>query len=535
LADNSLVGKTIGNYTVTKLLGRGGMGAVYLAENNKISLQVAIKVLGEMVVVNQQLRERFQAEASAIARINHPNVIKIFDFGCTDDGTLYYVMEKLEGREFKEIQLASGQMSAKQIMPFLEQICAGLQAAHDQGVIHRDLKPENIFVLDTQPLSLKVLDFGIAKVMQGGQEEGAGLTSTGMVMGTPLYISPEQAAGRPDEICAQTDIYSLGVMVYQMLAGVPPFTADSTPQLLTKHILEVPPPLLTVNPGVSPAVAEVVERCMEKSPADRLGSPLELLQALSSALEADWQGSTTAGPSKGKAVAADPMTDAMGVAPTMVPAKALAAMPRQHSTMSSASGEMDPNLVLTDKVIKPARPVWFWLPAVAALLLGAAAGLVFFMGRAGRGTLPDQGDEPRGPAATAAQQGLIPQAAEAGPEAEAPDQGAASPAPDAAPDQGKKGRAMRRKARAVEKIILPAKPKPVPEPVAKPVPVLAPKPVPEPKTAPALKPAPEPKTAPKPTPTPKPAPPPKPEPKAPPAAEEKKPRPKKWIIDPFQK
>ncbi len=208
MSTNSLVGTQIGNYQIKELIGQGGMGSVYLGEHPRIGRKVAVKVMSSAITQVPQAAERFEAEARLITRIEHPNIIAIFDFGTLDDGSLYYVMEVLKGQELAGVIRDRGKMTAEEIAPYLEQICAALQAAHDQGVVHRDLKPENIFVLDRDPLRIKILDFGIAKLLE--TEGEVGLTQTGMVMGTPLFIAPEQAAGEPGRIGPHTDLYSLG-------------------------------------------------------------------------------------------------------------------------------------------------------------------------------------------------------------------------------------------------------------------------------------------------------------------------------------
>ncbi|MCK5796276.1 MAG: serine/threonine protein kinase, partial [Deltaproteobacteria bacterium] len=275
-ASETLVGQKIGNYVVVSQLGRGGMGEVYLAEHPQIGRKVAIKVLAADLLTTKELALRFLSEAKAVARIEHPNVIEIYDFGTLENGRPYYVMEVLKGRELRDLLDARGKLTAAELLPYLEQICAGLQAAHDCGVVHRDLKPENIFVLDRQPLALKVLDFGIAKILE--KEQGSGLTSLGMVMGTPLFIAPEQALGLPERISPRTDIYSLGVVLYAMLAGRPPFMDEAPAVLLAMHIRDAPPPLRELEPSVPSPIAALVERCLHKEPERRPASAAELAQ-----------------------------------------------------------------------------------------------------------------------------------------------------------------------------------------------------------------------------------------------------------------
>ena len=281
MSTDSLVGALIGNYLIKELLGKGGMGSVYLAEHPRIGRKVAVKVMSSAITQQPDAAERFEAEARLITRIEHPNVIEIFDFGAMDDGSLYYVMELLKGQELADV-MDEGKMSAAEAAPYVEQICAALQAAHDHGVVHRDLKPQNIFVLDRDPLAIKILDFGIAKLLE--TEGGAGLTQTGMVMGTPRFIAPEQAAGEPGRIGPHTDIYSLGVILYAMLSGQPPFTDSAPGILLAKHIYEEPPSIRSRDPAVPTLIANVVHHCMLKAPEERPESAVAVDRAYKDAL-----------------------------------------------------------------------------------------------------------------------------------------------------------------------------------------------------------------------------------------------------------
>ena len=289
----SLVGRKIGNYKVIRLLGAGGMGSVYLGRHPEIEREVAIKVLDRISAGPGA--QRFIDEARAATRIRHRNIIDIFDLGRTDEGWVYYVMEVLEGCELSAIMKhcfkRKGQMTPRQVLPFLRQICDGLQAAHDQGIIHRDLKPENIFVSAEKPLAVKILDFGLAKLMEQ-EEQGVSSTRTGAMMGTPLVIAPEQGAGRIREISARTDLYSLGVILYWMLAGRPPFQSSEMWELISAHIKEPPPPLEEVGPPLPAAITDLVMQCLEKPPPKRPGSVREILSRFAAGLGEDVSGET---------------------------------------------------------------------------------------------------------------------------------------------------------------------------------------------------------------------------------------------------
>ena len=274
MSTGKLVGKQIGNYVVQEVVGRGGMGEVYLAEHPRIGRKVAIKVLAPYIAAHPRAAERFEAEARVISHIDHPNIVNLFDYGNLEDGSLYYVMELLQGQELDKVITSRERMSADDVYPYLVQICRGLQAAHDKGVVHRDLKPQNIFVLEGNELRVKILDFGIAKLLETDQE--GGLTTTGMVMGTPLFISPEQAAGQSQSIGPHSDIYSLGVILFRMLSGRHPFEGKVASLLLASHIQTMPPLLREVVPAVPEEVASVVHRCLEKHPARRPTSAAQI-------------------------------------------------------------------------------------------------------------------------------------------------------------------------------------------------------------------------------------------------------------------
>ena len=281
-APRPLPGTRIGNYVVGKLLGQGGMGEVYLVEHPDIGTQAAVKVLGTRFSTMAHATERFKAEARAIARIKHPNVVEIHDYGTLEDGRLYYQMEHLEGRVLEQVMARNGKMTAEVIAPYLDQICAGLGAAHDKHIVHRDLKPENIIVMDGPPMTLKILDFGIAKLLET-QSDSAN-TSVGVLLGTPIVMAPEQAAGQPERISFRTDLYSLGVILYWMLTGRPPFLDDAPGMLVSRHINDTPRPLLELEPTIPAGVATLVERCLAKDPADRPASALEVAAEFSEVL-----------------------------------------------------------------------------------------------------------------------------------------------------------------------------------------------------------------------------------------------------------
>ncbi len=292
VAKDSLTGKKLGNYVVTRLLGQGGMGSVYLARHPEIGREVAIKVMDR--VGPEEMPRRFVDEARAATKIVHPNIIDVYDLGRTEEGWIYYVMEKLEGRDLDAIMSEAielhGRMTPAEVVPLLEQICLGLQAAHDAGIVHRDLKPENVFVLEGEPLRLKLLDFGIAKVLER-EARGAGHTQVGMIIGTPLVMAPEQVPGSPQalqaRVSSRTDLYSVGILLYWMLAGRPPFMDDDLFALVSKQASEEPVPLEQRAPHLPAALTSLVMQCIHKSPDDRPGSAMEIYRRFKDALDSE--------------------------------------------------------------------------------------------------------------------------------------------------------------------------------------------------------------------------------------------------------
>ncbi|MBV8762564.1 MAG: protein kinase [Deltaproteobacteria bacterium] len=258
-----------GRYKITELIGEGGMGKVYLAEHVEIGKRVALKVLHPSYSRMPDLVERFRREARAASKIGHPNIVDVTDSGSTPDGSVYFVMEYLEGVELGSIIEREGALDVARALRITGQICRALAAAHREGIIHRDLKPENIFLITRggEADVVKVLDFGIAKTTEAEAARERRLTSPGMAMGTPEYMAPEQAAGRPAD--ARTDIYSLGAIMYEMVTGVPPYQGDNFMEILTKKATQDPPPPLTIRPELPTQVAELVIAAMSRNPDGR--------------------------------------------------------------------------------------------------------------------------------------------------------------------------------------------------------------------------------------------------------------------------
>lgn len=280
-----MIGQLFGNYRAIALLGEGGMGAVYLAEHPNIGRKVAVKVLRSDLASDPNLLARFINEARAANAIRHPNIIEILDAGTTDSGIAYLVMELLEGESLAARIKRLGRIDPAAAVAFALQTASALGAAHAKGIIHRDLKPDNLFVVpdvaNPGQEHIKVLDFGIAK-LQAKMKSDSVKTRTGTLMGTPAYMSPEQCLGTK-EVDHRSDIYSLGIIVYEMLAGAPPFVSDGFGALVNMHLNEAPMPLSARMAGLPPGLEPLVSKMLAKSPELRQQSMAELYASLSAA------------------------------------------------------------------------------------------------------------------------------------------------------------------------------------------------------------------------------------------------------------
>jgi serine/threonine-protein kinase len=253
-----------GKYLIERILGKGGMGAVYLAENVQIGRKVAIKVLHADLAVDDQLVARFRMEARAAAAIGHPGIVDVLDMG-RSDGAEFIVMERLEGETLAQRIRARGALPAEEAIPIVIEALDALAAAHDKGIIHRDLKPDNLFLVERPARVVKILDFGISKFQDAGDML---LTTTGAVMGTPLYMSPEQARGAKD-VTHLADLYAMGAILYEALSGRPPFTGSTYNEVIANVLMEPHPSLATTLPRMSADLSGVVDALLAKSPADR--------------------------------------------------------------------------------------------------------------------------------------------------------------------------------------------------------------------------------------------------------------------------
>jgi HEAT repeat protein/tRNA A-37 threonylcarbamoyl transferase component Bud32 len=283
-ANDPLVGTQIGDYLITGLIDQGGMGLVYTAEHVTLKNKTACKVLRRELLGQEEMSQRFLQEAKLISQIRHPNLIDIFDIGELPDGRLYYVMEFLSGRSLATA-MSERRLEFPEIVSVIRQVCAGLGAAHAAGIVHRDLKPDNIFLVEKpgEPAACKIVDFGIAKA-QGTNDTLSGAsqvkTRTGYLLGTPQYMSPEQING--GAIDGRSDVYALGVIIYELCTGKPPFRGETLGQLLIAHVSQLPALDPTaLGPGVPALMEPIIQKALAKDPNDRYQSTLALAQDLS--------------------------------------------------------------------------------------------------------------------------------------------------------------------------------------------------------------------------------------------------------------
>jgi serine/threonine-protein kinase len=294
-----VVGKTIADrYEVEKLVGHGGMSSVYKARDRLLERHVALKILHERFTSDDEFVERFKREARAVAQLSHPNIVTVIDRG-EDAGRQYIVFEYIDGQNLKELVVRHGRLSVPEALELGAQMARALAFAHEHGLIHRDVKPQNV-LLDGDGRA-RVTDFGIARSL-----DVEGITLAGTVLGTADYIAPEQAGGRP--VDAQTDVYSLGAVLFELLAGDVPFSGDNFVTVAMKHVNEPPPDLMQVRADVPARVADAIDRALEKDPRRRFPSMDAFAAELEACLaelergadEADTEGRTAIAPAPGR-------------------------------------------------------------------------------------------------------------------------------------------------------------------------------------------------------------------------------------------
>ncbi|MFB3920516.1 MAG: protein kinase [Terriglobia bacterium] len=278
-----------GKYRILQKIGQGGMGAVYKALHVTFDELRAIKVISPDLVNDQMFLKRFKHEAVITRKLQHPNAVRVDDIDESEDGRPFIVMEFIEGRSLRKLIEEEGAMPSPRVCSIIKQVAAGLEAAHRLGMVHRDIKPDNIVLIPAaEGETAKVLDFGIAKIKESRRSDAAGmtLTGTGVVIGTPQYMSPEQAMGkRGDELDGRSDLYSLGIVMYQMLTGDLPYKADTTMAMILAHLQARPTPIRSVRPDlqVPDSIAAVVMRLLEKQPDMRPASAGALIAEIEQA------------------------------------------------------------------------------------------------------------------------------------------------------------------------------------------------------------------------------------------------------------
>jgi serine/threonine protein kinase len=364
-------------YEVRLPLGKGGMGTVYRALQIAVDREVAVKVVHAKLASDRQAVKRFLREARLASRLSQPNIVNVYDFGQTEDGVLYLVMELLRGRTLATELGGQRRFSVKRTATIALQLCDALEAAHAQGIVHRDLKPGNIVILDDPPGRdlLKVLDFGLAKSLI--TDTTSQVTNTNAILGTPLYMSPEQVEGKQSD--QRSDLYSLGCILYELLAGTPPFVDTSVNLLLAKHLAEVPAPL---PPHIPTAMRKTVEQMLAKRPEDRIQTAGEVRAAIQAVVD-------------GVAAARD--MDSFDTTPDVRISSLLPADPALAHTQTPLPGQVGPLAAMTTPVplgesaaaprpslpldVPVHRPRWPYLVA----LVGLAGGIALAVKLAGRG------------------------------------------------------------------------------------------------------------------------------------------------------
>jgi serine/threonine-protein kinase len=341
-----------GRYRIQRKLGAGGMADVYLAEDQELGRRVAIKILNDRHANDDQFIERFRREAKNAAALNHPNIVSIYDRGNAED-TYYIAMEFLDGRSLKELIVGRGAAPVNVAIEYTRQILSALRFAHRHGIVHRDIKPHNVLV-DGEG-RLKVTDFGIARA---GTSQ---MTETGSIVGTAQYLSPEQAQGT--EVDQRSDLYSLGIVLYELLTGKTPFEGDTPVEIAMKHLSNAPRPPSKLRPDIPPELDMVVLRALAKSPDDRYQSADEM--------EADLERVARGAP----VAAATAATQVLKVPPAAAAEAATAAT--MIAPIAVSRGDVPPPFIEDEEYEEqggPDRPLWAWLLAVLFVIAAVVAG-----------------------------------------------------------------------------------------------------------------------------------------------------------------
>jgi serine/threonine protein kinase len=362
-----VVGATIsGRYKVEKMLGEGGMGAVYLVQHTAMRKRFALKVLNSQTAQMPEMVARFEREAMAAAHVEHPNITVAVDFGKTDDGALYLVLEYLEGHRLRDA-LAGGPLDIPRALHIARQIASALERSHELGIVHRDLKPENIMLVSRQGDRdfVKVLDFGLAKVAEvepGTDAPAQALTKVGTIFGTPKYMAPEQCVGGP--VDGRADLYALGLILFEMLTGVQAFSGKDALRTITLQLTAPTPSMKSVAPGVTiPASLEaVVKRLTEKQPESRYGSATEVLTTLAQLAEKEGilSPATSVGAISPLGLRTPAASDSSGGVKTIHSVQMLSEVqqsPPAKTTLTSKDAESPRTVASIDVMEVPVQPV----------------------------------------------------------------------------------------------------------------------------------------------------------------------------------
>jgi serine/threonine-protein kinase len=399
-----LIGRTIGNYVIRGRLGEGGMGVLYVAEHPRIGRKVAIKTLRPQYSENPAVVRRFFHEAKAAHEIRNPHIVDIIDFGELEDGTSYITMELLEGRSLQQAVTGERVMGPGRALHIIDGVLEALVGAHAAGIVHRDLKPDNVFLVKhgADRDFVKVLDFGIAKLTADNMSSDAHRTGTGMLLGTPAYMSPEQCKGRSD-LDARSDLYSVGCILYRLVCGQLPFNASAPGEFIVHHVTTPPTPPRELVPSLSPAIDAMIVKALEKDRERRFASAEEFRAAVEQARvgtsaprhEGTASLETVMSPSSGavtpwsqrpqSASAASEVTVASDAAigaastpstsaPRSAPIEKAVSTGSGPTTLGGASGE---------SLVQP-RPPRRWRAAVGAVAIAVAAVAILLGARNGR-------------------------------------------------------------------------------------------------------------------------------------------------------
>ena len=380
-----MVGETFGNYEVVATLGKGGVGVVYLAQHHTIARRAAIKVLAPDLSKDRDVVKRFFLEALATSLIHHPGIVEVFDYDVESSGRAYIVMEYLDGETLTERIKARGRLAPSEAVVLIRQVLRGLQAAHVAGIVHRDLKPDNIFILKEkagQRDYVKIIDFGISKFAEQQGGVSSRMTRTGALMGTPHYMAPEQATGSTD-IDRRTDVYAIGIILYEMVTGRLPFEAETFNQLLFEIALAKLIPARQVVPDLDPGIDSIIMKATARDPVHRFQSAQDFIAALD-----EWERS-------GSAVSVPPEQSIEAIVAATVPrASAGRGLNTPVGAPITAGGgrvseppSATPATAVSAAPVQPTVNTWANTPATvprktgSGLVLGATAlGMVLLLG-----------------------------------------------------------------------------------------------------------------------------------------------------------